>query len=98
MSGKMDTRCARCRSELRAARQRLGGLRMLMLALLLMLLGIWLLAISPNQPWLAVPGTVLLALAWWLGLRRVDAWVCDRCQYATRRRGQWADGEDRAVT
>lgn len=98
MSGKTGIRCARCRGELRAARLRMGGLRMLMLALVLMMLGIWLLVISPNQPLLAVPGTLLLALAWWLGVRREDVWVCERCQYATRRRDQWIDRQERTAS
>ena len=68
-----------------------------MLASMLMLLGIWLLVMSPAQPMLAVPGVLLLTLAWWLGVRREDVWVCERCQYATRRRDQWIERQERAA-
>lgn len=81
-------KCARCRGEMRPARLRVGGGRLLILGVMLMALGMLLLFASPGRSILAVPGTLLMALAWWVASRREDAWYCERCQYATRDRDQ----------
>ena len=90
-------KCARCRGAMRPARLRVGGGRLMMLGVMLMGLGMLLLFASPGRPVLAVPGVLLLALAWWVASRREDAWFCERCQYATRRRDQWVEPQRRNV-
>ena len=59
------------------------------LAILLLVLGIGLMVLSPPQPILAVPATVLLAAAMALFLRREHRWVCEQCQASRPEECTW---------
>ncbi|MDJ0878731.1 MAG: hypothetical protein QNI86_08970 [Halieaceae bacterium] len=85
------TRCAHCRGELRASWRVAGGPRMLALAVLLLVMGIGLMALSPPQPVLAVPATVLLAAALALLLRREYQWVCEHCPASAPEECAWLE-------
>lgn len=86
--------CGRCRGRMHPVRLRVGRLRIL-LGGLLMACGFIMLAESPASPALAVPGTLMLALAWWVGIRREDIWCCDTCSHSVPRRGIPIDLEQR---
>ncbi len=86
--------CSHCQGEMHPVRLRVGRLRVLSGGLL-MACGVLLLLQSPPQPILAMPAVLMLALSWWVGLRREGIWYCTSCSHTSPRSGLPIDIEQR---
>ncbi len=95
MTDHQTLRCPHCQGAMRPAHRRAAGLPLLVLATLLLAAGIYLMMLSPPRPILAVPATLMMALACTLFMRRELLWVCHQCGATST--GQWSEPREGAV-
>ncbi len=89
MTDHQTLRCPRCQGAMRPAHRRAAGTPLLMVAALLLGAGVYLMMLSPPRPILAVPATLMLALACTLFMRRQLLWVCHQC--GATNTGDWSE-------